>query len=184
MRQQVPSLFLTHVQFYEDCTVGRLNDKEGRLLCMTLEPRWRRQEIGKRKKMSCIEAGVYSVSYGYNRDLKYQCWLLSGKPLKTRVRLCFLAKGGSVAAHTQGDILLGYLSPEGDEERPFEGRLYRPAEAFERLLAYYTALRANHGDFRLQVKPVVEPVSLLPAVEAPVLPSPLVQLEDYLLQTL
>ena len=176
MRQQVPSLFLTHVQFYEDCTVGRLNDKEGQLLCMTLEPRWHRQEI--------IEAGVYSVSYGYNRDLKYQCWLLSGKPLKTKVRVCFFTKNGSVAAQTRRDILLGYLSPEGDEERPFEGRLYRPAEAFERLLAYYVALRANHGDFRLQVKPVVEPVRLLPAVEAPVLPSPLVQLKDYLLQTL
>ena len=121
--------------------------------------------------------------YEYDHDLKYLCWH-TGRHGNTFVRLCFLAKGGSVAAHTQGDILLGYLSPEGDEERAFEGQLYRPMEAFERLLAYYATLRANHGDFRLQVEPVVEPVRLLPAVKAPDLPSPLVQLEDYLLQTL
>jgi len=184
MRKQAPTLFLTHVQFYEDCTVGRLNDKDGQLICMTLEPSWHGQERGKRKKTSCIGMGVYSVTYGYDTDLKYQCWLLSGKTLKTRVRLCFLTKDGSTAAQTRRDILLGYLSPEGDAERPFEGRLYRPAEAFGRLLAYYAALRANHGDFCLKVEPVDEPVTLRPAVEAPDLSSPLVQPEDYLLQTL
>ena len=168
MRKQAPTLFLTHVQFYEDCTVGRLNDKDGQLICMTLEPCWHGQEQGN----------------GYDTDLKYQCWLLSGKTLKTRVRLCFLTKDGSTAAQTRRDILLGYLSPEGDAERPFEGRLYRPAEAFGRLLAYYAALRANHGDFCLKVEPVDEPVTLRPAVEAPDLSSPLVQPEDYLLQTL
>ena len=41
MKKRVPTLVLTRVQFYEDCTVGRLSDKDGRLLCMTLEPRWR-----------------------------------------------------------------------------------------------------------------------------------------------
>ncbi len=180
-----PTLVLTRVQFYEDCTVGRLSDPQDHLLCMTLEPRWR-APLPRHVTMKgpcCIVPGIYRLYYEYDYGLKYLCWH-TGRHGNTFVRLCFLAKGGSVAAHTQGDILLGYLSPEGDEERPFDGRLYRPAEAFERLLAYYAALRANHGDFRLKVKPVVEPVSLLPAVEAPVLPSPLVQLEDYLLQTL
>lgn len=181
----IPTLVLTRVQFYEDCTVGRLSDPQDHLLCMTLEPRWSVPQSRQvtMKGPCCIVPGMYRMYYEYDYDLKYLCWH-TGRHGNTFVRLCFLAKGGSVAAHTQGDILLGYLSPEGDEERPFEGRLYRPAEAFERLLAYYAALRANHGDFRLQVEPVVEPVSLLPAVEAPVLPSPLVQLEDYLLQTL
>ena len=181
----IPTLVLTRVQFYEDCTVGRLSDPQDHLLCMTLEPRWSVPQSRQvtMKGPCCIVPGMYRMYYEYDYDLKYLCWH-TGRHGNTFVRLCFLAKGGSVAAHTQGDILLGYLSPEGDEERPFEGRLYRPAEAFERLLAYYTALRANHGDFRLKVEPVVEPVSLLPAVEAPVLPSPLVQLEDYLLQTL
>lgn len=181
----IPTLVLTRVQFYEDCTVGRLSDPQDHLLCMTLEPRWSVPQSRQvtMKGPCCIVPGMYRMYYEYDYDLKYLCWH-TGRHGNTFVRLCFLAKGGSVAAHTQGDILLGYLSPEGDEERPFEGRLYRPTEAFERLLAYYAALRANHGDFRLQVEPVVEPVSLLPAVEAPVLPSPLVQLEDYLLQTL
>ena len=181
----IPTLVLTRVQFYEDCTVGRLSDPQDHLLCMTLEPRWSVPQSRQvtMKGPCCIVPGMYRMYYEYDYDLKYLCWH-TGRHGNTFVRLCFLAKGGSVAAHTQGDILLGYLSPEGDDERPFEGRLYRPAEAFERLLAYYAALRANHGDFRLQVEPVVEPVSLLPAVEAPVLPSPLVQLEDYLLQTL
>ena len=180
-----PTLVLTRVQFYEDCTVGRLCDPQNHLLCMTLEPRWRaplpRQVT--MKGPCCIVPGNYRMYYEYDHDLKYLCWH-TGRHGNTFVRLCFLAKGGSVAAHTQGDILLGYLSPEGDEERAFEGQLYRPMEAFERLLAYYATLRANHGDFRLQVEPVVEPVRLLPAVKAPDLPSPLVQLEDYLLQTL
>jgi len=181
-----PTLVLTRVQFYEDCTVGRLCDPQNHLLCMTLEPRWG-APLSRQVTMKgpcCIVPGIYRMYYEYDYGLKYLCWHTGRHHGNTFVRLCFLAKGGSVAAHTQGDILLGYLSPEGDEERAFEGQLYRPMEAFERLLAYYAALRANHGDFRLQVKPVVEPVSLLPAVEAPDLPSPLVQLKDYLLQTL
>ena len=181
-----PTLVLTRVQFYEDCTVGRLSDPQDRLLCMTLEPRWR-APLPRHVTMKgpcCIAPGIYRMYYEYDYGLKYLCWHTGRHHGNTFVRLCFLAKGGSVAAHTHGDILLGYLSPEGDEERAFEGQLYRPMEAFERLLAYYAVLRANHGDFRLQVKSVVEPVSLLPVVEAPVLPSPLVQLEDYLLQTL
>ena len=104
--------------------------------------------------------------------------------VKAKVRLCFVAKSGSVAAHTNGDMLLGYLSPEGDAERPFEGLLYRPVEAFERLLDYYVALRANHGDFCLKVEPNQGPVTLLPAVEAPAIIPDLVTLEDYILQTL
>lgn len=183
MKKRVPTLVLTRVQFYEDCTVGRLSDKDGRLLCMTLEPRWRQPEKKIRRK-SCIAAGVYHVAYGYDRELKYQCWLLWGKPLKTKIRLCFLAKGGSVAAHTQGDILLGYLNPDGDEERAFEGQLYRPVEAFERLLAYYASLRANHDDLRMRVEPTTGPVTLLPAVKAPDLPIVMAHVEDYILQTL
>ena len=183
---RVPTLVLTRVQFYEDCTVGRLSDKEGRLLCMTLEPHWREplKGMGPVKGPVCTLPGNYLLHYGYDDELKYLCWHLGGHHGAAHVRLCFLAKGGSVAAHTKGDILLGYLSPEGDDERPFEGRLYRPVEAFERLLAYYAALRANHGDFRLKVEPTTGPVMLLPVVEAPKLPNDLVHIEDYILQTL
>ena len=184
MRLQAPTLVLTRVQFYEDCTVGRLSDKEGQLICMTLEPRWREEGHRLRRGCCCIGAGGYSLSYGFDQEMKYACWKLTRRNFCARVRLCFLAKGGSVAAHTKGDILLGYLSPEGDAERPFEGRLYRPVEAFERLLAYYAALRANHGDFRLKVEPTTGPVTLLPVVEAPRLPNDLVHVEDYILQTL
>ena len=182
MRKQVPTLMLTRVQFYEDCTVGRLSDKESRLLCMTLEPRWRLPGQHQVKGQTCIPSGTYPLVYGYDAVMRYQCWTLFH--LKSRPRLCFFAKDGSVAAHTKGDILLGYLSPEGDGERPFEGRLYRPVEAFERLLAYYTALRANHADFRIKVESVQAPVTLLPAVEAPQLRPEQFRFEDYILQTL
>ena len=182
MRKQAPTLMLTRVQFYEDCTVGRLSDKEGRLLCMTLEPRWRLPGQHQVKGQTCIRSGIYPLVYGYDAVMRYQCWTLTH--LKSKPRLCFFTKDGSVAAHTKGDLLVGYLSPEGDEERPFEGRLYRPGEAFERLLDYYTALRANHADFRLRVEPTTAPVTLLPAVEAPALPNGLVHMEDYILQTL
>lgn len=183
MRRQLPTLVLTRVQFYEDCTVGRLSDGRGRLLCMTLEPRWCAPE-GRRRRVSCVVSGIYQVTYGFDSELKYQCWTLTGRMVKAKVRLCFVAKSGSVAAHTNGDILLGYLSPESDVESPFKGQLYRPVEAFERLLAYYVALRANHGDFCLKVESNQGPVTLLPAVEAPAIIPDLVTLEDYILQTL
>ena len=115
-------------------------------------------------------------------EMRYQCWTLHH--LKSRPRLCFFSKSGSVAAHTKGDHLLGYLSPEGNEECPFEGRLYRPVEAYERLLDYYTALRANHADFRLRVEPTSGPVTVLPAVPAPALSLDQVMFKDYILQTL
>lgn len=181
-----PTLVLNRVQFYEDCTVGRLYDSQDHLLCMTLEPRWCAplpRQVTK-KGSCCIAPGNYRLYYEYDYELKYLCWHTGRHHGNTYVRLCFLAKGGSVAAHTQGDILLGYLSPDSDEERAFEGRLYRPVEAFERLLAYYASLRANHGDFRLRVEPTTGPVTLLPAVEAPDLPIVLAPVEDYILQTL
>ena len=182
MRRQAPTLMLTRVQFYEDCTVGRLSDKEGRLLCMTLEPRWRLPGQHQVKRQTCIPSGIYPLVYGYDAMMRYQCWTLT--QLKSKPRLCFFTKDGSVAAQTKGDILLGYLSPEGDGECPFEGRLYRPVEAFERLLAYYTALRTNHADFRLKVESTQAPVTLLPAVAAPALGSDWVMFKDYILQTL
>ena len=183
-KSHIPTLKLTRVQFFEDCTVGKLTDGKDLLLCMTLEPRW--QEVGRSrvKGLSCITSGTYNLTFGYDMSLKYQCWKLTGYALPGCVRLCFIAKSGSVAAHSQGDILLGYLSPEGDEDRPFDGRLYRPVEAYERLLDYYVSLRANHGDFVLRVEPTKGPVTLLPAVEVPPIPPDLVRLEDYILQTL
>ena len=184
MSTKAPSLFLTRVQFYEDCTVGRLSDKEGHLLCMTLEPRWHKQEPRVRRNSHCVGAGYYRILFGYDHELKYSCWRLTTRNFSAHVRLCFYAKSGSVAAHTQGDILVGYLSPEGDEERPFEGCLYRPVEAFERLRDYYASLRANHDDFRLRVELTQGPVTLLPAVKAPSSLPGLVRLEDYILQTL
>jgi len=123
MRRHQPTLVLTRVQFYEDCTVGRLSDGQGRLLCMTLEPRWSPPKERRGRRASCVVSGIYQVTYGFDSELKYQCWTLTGRMVKTKVRLCFVAKSGSVAAHTNGDILLGYLSPEGDAERPFEGML-------------------------------------------------------------
>lgn len=176
-----PTLVLTRVQFYEDCTVGRLSDKDGRLLCMTLEPRWHETKK-KSHQPSCIKARDYHLVYRYDEQLRYQCWSMPN--LKSKPRLCFYAKAGSVAAHTKGDILLGYLSPEGDGEQPFDGRLYRPVEAYERLRDYYYVLRANHGDFLLRVEPTPEPVTILPAVEAPAVRPEQFHFEDYILQTL
>ena len=183
-RPHIPTLKLTRVQFFEDCTVGRLTDGKGLLLCMTLEPRWRAAGCRRVQGKTCIVSGTYKMVFGYDTSLKYQCWKLTGYSLPGCVRLCFLAKSGSVADHTRGDILLGYLSPEGDEEQPFDGRLYRPVEAYERLLDYYVSLRANHGDFLLRVEPVKTPVTFFPAVEAPPISPDLVCLEDYILQTL
>lgn len=182
MRRQASTLMLTRVQFYEDCTVGRLSDPQGHLLCMTLEPRWRLPGQHRVKGQTCIPSGNYPLMYDYDAEMRYQCWTLHH--LKSRPRLCFFTKDGSVAAQTKGDLLLGYLSPEGDRECPFEGRLYRPVEAFERLLDYYYSLRANHADFRLQVEPTQEPVTILPAVEAPQLRPEQFHFEDYILQTL
>lgn len=180
-----PTLLLSHVQFYEDCTVGRLSDGNGQLLCMTLEPRWRDKRTRRDAQVpACLRAADYHVSFHYDETLRYACWHLSGRTLRSKVRLCFLAKSGSVAAHTKGDLLLGYLCPEGDEEQPFTGRLYRPVEAYERLYDYFVSLRANHGDFLLRVEPTMGPVTFLPAVEAPALSPDLVRLEDYILQTL
>ena len=183
MRKQKPNLFLRRMWYYYDCTIGCLTDNAGQLLSMTLEPRW--HEAGScRVRGCCIDHGTYKTVFGYDASLKYSCWKLTGHNLPGRVRLCFLAKSGSVADHTKGDILLGYLCPEGDHERPCDGRLYRPVEAYERLLDYYVSLRANHGDFLLRVEPTKSPVMLLPAVEAPPIPPDLVRLEDYILQTL
>ena len=183
MRKQKPNLFLRRMWYYNDCTIGRLTDNAGRLLSMTLEPRW--HEAGScRVRGCCIDHGTYRMVFGYDASLRYSCWKLTGHNLPGRVRLCFFAKSGSVADHTRGDILLGYLSPEGDEESAFDGRLYRPVVAYERLLDYYVSLRANHGDFILRVDPTKGPVMFLPAVEVPPISPDLVYLEDYILQTL
>ena len=183
-RSHTPTLVLTRVQFYVDCTVGRLSDAQGRLLCMTLESRW--HDKGHRHEASlpsCIKAGDYYMKYHFDASLRYPCWCMSGR-LRHKARLCFLAKDGSVATHPMGDILVGYLSPVGDGEQPFDGRLYRPVEAYERLRDYYYALRANHGDFLLRVEPTPEPVTILPAVEAPTVRPEQFHFEDYILQTL
>ncbi len=182
MRRQATTLVLTRVQFYEDCTVGRLSDPQGHLLCMTLEPRWRLPGQHRVKGQTCIPPGSYPLVYGYDTGMRYQCWTLTH--LKSRPRLCFFSKSGSVAAHTKGDLLLGYLSPEGDGDQPFDGRLYRPVEAYERLRDYYYELRANHADFRLWVEPTLGTVTVLPAVEAPVVRPEQFHFEDYILQTL
>ena len=184
MRKQTPNLFLQRIWCYDDCTVGRLTDNEGRLLCMTLEPRWRETGSHRVKGKTCVCQGNYRLSFGYDRTLKYACWRLTGHALRAHVRLCFLAKCGSVAAHTHGDILLGYLSPEGEAEQPFEGLLYRPVEAYERLRDYYASLRANHGDLVLHIDDPSGPMQWLPAVTAPQVNTDQTQLEDYILETL
>ena len=184
MRKQQPNMFLQRIWCYDDCTVGRLTTTDGLLLCMTLEPRWR--EIGSRyvRGKTCIGHGTYRLVFGYDSSLKYSCWKLTSHVPRPRVRLCFLAKGGSVAAHTRGDILLGYLSRNGDDVLPFEGLLYRPVEAYERLHDYYAGLRANHSELVLRIDDPPEPVQWLPAVAAPQISTDLIQLEDYILQTL
>ncbi len=184
MRKQTPNLFLQRVWCYDDCTIGRLTDIDGLLLCMTLEPRWREAGSRRVKGKTCIGQGTYRLSFSYDRTLKYPCWRLTGHAPSARVRLCFLAKRGSVAVHTRGDILLGYLGPEGEVEQPFEGQLYRPVEAYERLRGYYASLRANHSDLVLRVDDPSEPVQWLPSVVAPQVSTDQIQLEDYILQTL
>lgn len=182
-RSHTPTLVLTRVQFYEDCTVGQLSDVRGGLLSMTLEPRWHHEGSRNDVQPSCLKAGDYPLRYRFDASLRYPCWSVCGR-MKSRVRLCFLAKSGSVAAHTKGDILLGYLSTEGDGEQPFDGRLYRPVEAYERLRDYYYGLRANHGDFLLRVVTPTPPETFLPAIEVPQLLPGQFQFEDYILQTL
>ena len=184
MRKQQPNLFLQRIWCYDDCTIGRLTTTDGLLLSMTLEPRWR--EMGSRhvRGKTCVQQGIYRLVFGYDNMLKYSCWKLAGRALSLRVRLCFLAKGGSVAAHTHGDILLGYLCHESDAEQPFEGLLHRPVEAYERLHDYYVGLRANHGDLVLRIDDPPAPVQWLPSVTAPHVSTNQTQLEDYILQTL
>lgn len=184
MRKQQPNLFLQRIWCYDDCTVGRLTNTDGLLLSMTLEPRWREPGSRHVRGKTCVSQGIYRLVFGYDSMLKYPCWKLAGRALANRVRLCFLAKGGSVAAHTQGDILLGYLGHENGAEQPFEGLLHRPVEAYERLRDYYVGLRANHGDLVLRIDDPPEPVLRLPAVAAPTVCTDLIPLEDYILQTL
>lgn len=186
MKYRVPNLILTRVQFYDNCTVGRLTEAQGHLICMTLEPRWRDIAAGQRwvRGKTCIAAGDYPLFYGYDAQLKYQCWRLGKSGMSFKVRICFLAKGGSVPAHTQCDILLGYLCNEDDGNDNFNGILYRPVEAFSRLHDYYTALRANHDDLVLRIESLTAKPSIKPAVESPTIKPGHVVLEDYILQTL
>lgn len=185
MRDHSPNLFLTRTLFYENCTVGRLTEAQGHLICMTLEPRWRNLAAGERwiKGKTCVAAGDYPLFFGYDSHLKYQCWRLGKSGVSSKTRICFLAKGGSVPNHTQGDILVGYLCGENDEETDFAGILHRPVEAFSRLHAYYSSLRANHADFMLRIEALIKVPVIKPAVESPLLPSDQIVLEDYILQT-
>ena len=184
VRKQTPNLFLQRIWCYDDCTIGRLTDADGLLLSMTLEPCWRKEDSHCATGKTCVCQGTYRLAFGYDKTLKYQCWKLTNHALYRRIRLCFLAKGGSVVAHTQGDILLGYLGPDDDAEQPFDGQLYRPVEAFERLRDYYVSLRANHSDLVLCIDDPSEPVQWLPAVAAPLISTGQNQLADYILQTL
>lgn len=184
MRKRSPNLMLQRLWCYEDCTVGRLTDNKGMLLCMTLEPRWRGEEKPRPKGNICVRQGVYGLTFGYDNELKYMCWKMTGRGFASRARLCFFAKNGSVAAHTRGDILLGYLSEKGEGEKAFDGRLYRPVEAFARLRHYYDGLRANHADLVLVIADPPQPVHWLPTVEAPKISTDQIRIEDYVLQTL
>lgn len=186
MRDHSPNLFLTRTQFYENCTIGKLTEAQGHLICMTLEPRWRDLVAGQRwiRGKTCIAAGDYPLFYGYDAQLKYQCWRLGKSGVSFKVRICFLSKGGSIPTHTQNDILLGYLRNEDDEDDNFNGILYRPVEAFSRLYDYYRTLRANHGDLVLRIEPLTKKPSIKPAIESPVIKPNHIVLEDYILQTL
>lgn len=184
MRKQQPNLFLQRIWCYDDCTVGRLTTTDGLLLSMTLEPRWREPSSRHVRGKTCVGQGTYRLAFGYDSMLKYPCWKLTGRAPSNHVRLCFLAKGGSVAAHTQGDILLGFLNQESDVEQPFEGLLYRPVEAYERLRDYYASLRANHGDPVLRIDNPPAPVQWLPPVAAPQVNTDQTSLKDYILETL
>ena len=186
MRSHSPNLFLTRTQFYENCTVGKLTEAQGHLICMTLEPRWRDLVAGQRwiRGKTCTTAGDYPLFYGYDAQLKYQCWRLGKSGVSFKVRICFLSKGGSIPMHTQSDILLGYLRNEDDEDDNFNGILYRPVEAFSRLYDYYRTLRVNHGDLVLRIEPLTIKPSIKPAIESPVIKPNHVVLEDYILQTL
>lgn len=184
MKKQDPNLMLQRLWCHDDCTVGRLTDGNGQLICMTLEARWHEAGSPRPQGYTCVRQGVYRVAFGYDSELKYFCWKLTGHGLVNRVRLCFLAKDGSVAAHTRSDILVGYLCEEGDGEKAFDGRLYRPVEAFARLRNYYDSLRANHSNLVLGIADPPQPVQWLPAVAAPKVSTGQIRIEDYILQTL
>ena len=186
MKSHQPNLFLTRTQFFDNCTVGRLTEAQGHVICMTLEPRWRDLAGGQRRirGMTCIAHGDYPLFYEYDAHLKYQCWRTGRAGSSAKARICFLAKGGSIPGHTHGDILLGYLHPSGYEESTFDGMLYRPAEAFSRLYEYYASLRANHNDLLLRVEPLVTKPNVFPTIESPVIKPNQIVLEDYILQTL
>lgn len=186
MRNHSPNLFLTRMQFYENCTVGKLTEAQGHLISMTLEPRWRDLAAGQRwvRGKTCIAAGDYPLFYGYDDHLKYQCWRLGKSGVSFKARICFFAKGGSVPIHTRGDILLGYFHHEGDSNDDFNGILYHPAEAFSHLYDYYTALRANHNDLVLRIEPLSTKPSIGPTIESPIVKPDQMILEDYILQTL
>lgn len=186
MKSHSPNLFLTRTQFYENCTVGRLTEAQGHLICMTLEPRWRDIPAGQRwiRGKTCIAAGDYPLLYEYDARLKYQCWRLGKAGVSSKTRICFMSKSGSTPQQTQGDILLGFLHPEDEKDGNFEGLLHRPHVAFARLLAYYTTLRANHGDLVVRIEPPTLQPSIKPAVESPDIAFNSKILEDYILQTL
>lgn len=182
MRRSAVTLILTRVQCYENCTLGRLSDPQGRMLCMTLEPRWRDKRVVVND--TCVRAGRYRVVFGYDTEMRYQCWHLTAHHLRSIVRFCFYSKSGSVPAHTHGDILLGYLGHDEGEDVAFDGMLHRPVEAYECLRDYYNSLRANHSDFVLRIDDPIPPVTWLPALESPPLRPDQIQLEDYIVETL
>ncbi|SKA64109.1 DUF5675 family protein [Desulfobaculum bizertense] len=92
-----PVLELLRVENGADGCFGVLR-KNGRILCLTLEPGWRENRV----LISCIPEGTYAMTAHVSPRFG-KCFALSGVPDRTEI----LIHPGNTAQDTQGCILPG-----------------------------------------------------------------------------
>ena len=186
-KQYIPNVFLRREAFYDICTIGTLRDADGRYLCNTMEPRWRNLSGGERKVVgqTCVPAGIYPIEFTYDTHLKYKCPRLRITPGFLNIRICFISKAGCVPKHTQGNILVGGLtpSPSPQGEGSFDGKLVEPAKAFKVVKDLFETMRANRETMVLQIEDSCHPTHFLKLPQSETQDYDLDD-EDYILATL
>ena len=133
---------LLRCDYFNDCTLGVLLDHEAKPLCKTLEPPFRppdeRRIVGK----TAVAEGTYPLTLVFDTSLHYQNMLIGS----THHRICFVSRDKATPRQTRGNVLIGL---DRDDS---QGCLLHCVEAFERVLAYYNALRCNHQDPHIEVR--------------------------------